>query len=352
MQKNLKKYFSSIFILFFFIVISFYQGEEYLNFYQSYNNQEQTKIIQASEIEDFSLKKIRNLDDTSLYYTPYKSLLDDITEKIDKANSRVYIEVYMLTETRIQDSLIRAKKRGIDVKIVLEKNPYMAYNINDKAYKNMEKNGIEIVWSNSKNYSLNHTKLLIVDEEAIISTGNLTYSTFTYNRDFFVVINDKLLLEKLLSIFNADYAGEDFSIYDDNLVLSPNYSREKLEKMILEAKESIDMYFQYLEDEKLFNIVLSKLKSGIKLNIVLAETALENNKEEIEKLDLAGAQVNLLKKPTIHSKAILVDDNYLFIGSVNFSEYSIDKNREIGIILKDEDVIKKFKEVFVKDIGN
>jgi cardiolipin synthase len=31
----------------------------------------------------------------------------------------------------------------------------------------------------------------------------------------------------------------------------------------------------------------------------------------------------------MHSKAILVDEKYLFIGSVNFSEASFDKNREV-----------------------
>ncbi|MDR1944910.1 MAG: phospholipase D-like domain-containing protein [Candidatus Peribacteria bacterium] len=52
----------------------------------------------------------------------------------------------------------------------------------------------------------------------------------------------------------------------------------------------------------------------------------------------------------MHSKAILVDNKYLFIGSVNFSEYSLDKNREIGILTKEEKVISKFNEIFKKDL--
>jgi hypothetical protein len=31
---------------------------------------------------------------------------------------------------------------------------------------------------------------------------------------------------------------------------------------------------------------------------------------------------------------------------VNFSEYSLDKNREIGILLKESQVIEKWKEIF------
>ena len=33
----------------------------------------------------------------------------------------------------------------------------------------------------------------------------------------------------------------------------------------------------------------------------------------------------------------------------NFSEYSLDKNREMWIILKNEDVVKSILEIFKKD---
>lgn len=350
MQKNIKKYFSLIFILLFFIVFSFFEWEEYFKFYKQHQSLEQSKTTQAQEVKDFSLENIRDLDKLDLYYTPYKSLLDDIKNKIDEAKDRVYIEVYMLTETRIKEALARAKKRWIDVKIVLEKNPYKAYNINNKAYNFLIEKEIDVAWSNPKNFSLNHAKLLIIDDEIIISTWNLTYSTFAYNRDFFIIIEDREILEKLLLIFDADFNWKPISIYDENLVLSPDYSRAKLEKMILEAKSSINMYFQYLKDERLFNLLVSRVESWIKLSILLPESALEDNKKEIEQLISKQAEVVLLKKPTIHSKAILIDEKYLFIWSVNFSEYSLDKNREIWIILKDIEIIKKFKDTFLKDI--
>jgi hypothetical protein len=46
-----------------------------------------------------------------LYYTPYKNLLNKVVGKITKAKTKVYLEVYMLTETRIQSALIKAKNR-------------------------------------------------------------------------------------------------------------------------------------------------------------------------------------------------------------------------------------------------
>jgi phosphatidylserine/phosphatidylglycerophosphate/cardiolipin synthase-like enzyme len=44
------------------------------------------------------------------------------------------VEVYIFTETNMRDALIRAHGRGVDVKILLENNPYMAPYLNDKHY--------------------------------------------------------------------------------------------------------------------------------------------------------------------------------------------------------------------------
>jgi phosphatidylserine/phosphatidylglycerophosphate/cardiolipin synthase-like enzyme len=45
----------------------------------------------------------------------------------------------MLTESRIKEAILRAKKKGLDVKIILEKDPYLAYNINNKTYDEFKK---------------------------------------------------------------------------------------------------------------------------------------------------------------------------------------------------------------------
>jgi hypothetical protein len=56
------------------------------------------------------------------------------------------------------------------VKIIMEKNVYMANNINKKAYDEFVKNNIEVVWSDSSDYALNHSKFFIIDDEIILST--------------------------------------------------------------------------------------------------------------------------------------------------------------------------------------
>ena len=70
----------------------------------------------------------------------------------------------------------------------MEKNPYNARNINDKTYDYFFARNIDVVWSNPDEFSLNHAKFIIIDDELILSTGNLSFSTFSSNRDLFLFI--------------------------------------------------------------------------------------------------------------------------------------------------------------------
>lgn len=347
-----QKIISAVFILIFTLVFSFFNSKDFFEHKQKTESFQKSKVEFSWSIKDFSLEKIRELEKTEFYYTPNKSVLNDIVNKINSAKKRVYVEVYMLTENRIKESIVKAKKRWLDVKVVLENNPYKSPNLNDKHFDFLKKSQIDVVWSNPKNYSLNHSKFMILDEELVLSTGNFTYSTFTQNRDLFIFTFDSKLVSAFTEIFLYDFKWEKFWIYDDNLVLSPNYSRWKLEKMFLSAEKDIKLYFQYVEDEELEKILYSKAKSGVNIELVLSKETFNNSKDKVEYFEKAWIKVNYLKKNTMHSKAILVDYKYLFIWSINFSTPSIDQNRETWLLIINQKIIDEFLELFKKDFEN
>jgi len=84
------------------------------------------------------------------------------------------------------EALLRAKNRGVDVKIILEKNPYNAVSTNREASQFFRKNNISFYETDSSYFTFMHAKYMIIDDMWIISTGNWTRSTFSSNRDFFV----------------------------------------------------------------------------------------------------------------------------------------------------------------------
>lgn len=342
-----QKIISSIFIIFFLLIISYFKAWDYYeNIKEKKELKNQIEYVEKS-ILDFDISKIEELEDVELYYTPYPDLIDKIIEKIDKAEDKVYIEVYMFTEKRIKNSVINAKKRWIDVKVILEKDPYMAYSINDKFFDEFIKNDIEVVWSDPGDYSFNHSKFMIIDELSIISTWNLSYSTFTKNRDFFVFTNDKKTNAELVKLFNYDYAWEKIDIYSENIVLSPNYSRFKIEKLIDSAERELKIYIQYFADEKITKKIIERKKDWIDIKIILAETAKDD--DETKRLIENWVEVYFMEKYKMHSKVILSDETTLFVWSVNFSENSFDKNRELGLLIKNKSTIDKFLSIFNKD---
>jgi len=50
--------------------------------------------------------------------------------------------------------------------------------------------------------------MLLIDSEAFISTGNMSYSLFKYNKDFLIELDNPELLGVLETLFMQDFMGE------------------------------------------------------------------------------------------------------------------------------------------------
>jgi phosphatidylserine/phosphatidylglycerophosphate/cardiolipin synthase-like enzyme len=58
--------------------------------------------------------------DYELLIAPDKSVLTRLVSKIDHAEKRIWIETYIWTEKSLRDAVLRARDRGIDVRVLLE----------------------------------------------------------------------------------------------------------------------------------------------------------------------------------------------------------------------------------------
>ncbi len=137
--------------------------------------------------------------------------------------------------------------------------------------------------------------------------------------------------------------------YHDNFVISPTDAREKFRILFEWANESLWLYFQYISDDTLRDVLIEKARAGLDIRLIVSERSYDEDVTELDVLRDAGIEIQYLEKQKMHSKAILVDEEYLFIWSVNFSSYSLDKNREIWLVFKNEKVVQKFVQLFEKD---
>jgi phosphatidylserine/phosphatidylglycerophosphate/cardiolipin synthase-like enzyme len=115
--------------------------------------------------------------------------------------------------------LIRAKNRGVNIKVILDPNKSDTYdNPNYKTAKILKDNKISYRWFKPNSYSdvefnMLHTKLMIVDDEVIVGSGNFSHKGLDVNHEVGLITNDKNISKKATDFFN--------NIWKNNTSLEP-----------------------------------------------------------------------------------------------------------------------------------
>ena len=133
------------------------------------------------------------------YFCPQDACADKLVKKIDSASSSIYIAIYSFTLDSISDAVIRAKKRGLDVKVIYDSDQSKNDASDDERLSN---EGIKIAYRNGSGYM--HNKFTILDMN-VVATGSFNYSNNadTRNEENLVFIESTGLAEKFKQ--NFDY---------------------------------------------------------------------------------------------------------------------------------------------------
>ncbi len=273
-----------------------------------------------------------------------------VLSAINSAKKSIDLEVYLLSDKTTIQSLINAEKRGVKVRVILEEHPYKGYGANRGTKDKLAHYGISTKWSN-RVYRFTHSKFFVVDKTiGYIMTLNLSKSSFTKNREFGIITKNSIYIGELEKIFQSDWERKPYRPLKSALVVSPENSRIKLTKLVKTAKKEILIYAEEIEDRNFEDLLIAKAKTGVKIYIVLADPKYIGTNREAEKyLSPYHIQVSTPSSPFIHAKVIVVDDLTAYIGSINFSSTSMDKNREVGIITSSKDAVDKLRNAFFKD---
>ncbi|EKD66311.1 MAG: putative membrane associated protein [uncultured bacterium (gcode 4)] len=327
-------------------------SNEYIAFHSQNNAYLESKISASKQVEVYDISKIweRNVE---LFSLPDKTWIDKIVNFIDNAKKRIYLEVYILTEKRIIETLVRAKGRWIDVRIILEKNVFWSPKINFQAMQTLLNAWILAIYASENNYVFTHSKFFIIDDFFLVSTGNMSHSTFTVNKEFFVKSSNISDLKNLEKIFEDDFNHKKSIICELNLISSPNCSREMISNLLKSAKSSIYIYAQEISDEEILSVLKEKKAKNLDIKLIIWDkNKIKRNSQISLDLKNMGIEVISPKKPYIHAKTILVDEEYIYIWSVNFTTNSFDNNREVGVIFHNAKTWWEIKKEFLKDFSN
>ena len=105
-----------------------------------------------------------------------------------------------------------------------------------------------------------------------------------------------------------------------------------------------------MADEGIINALARATTRGVHVRIVM--TYSPDWKTAFQKLVDAGVSIRTFGQNAplyIHAKMILVDGVSAFVGSENFSATSLDKNRELGIVISAPDILASLEATFDGD---
>lgn len=275
-----------------------------------------------------------------------------LARAIREADRSVTLTMYLLTDRTLIRDLEYAHASGIDVRVILERHPYGAGDANQAAYDNLMAADVPVRWSNPR-FLLTHEKAMVIDgASAYVMTTNFTRAAFSSNREFIVVDHNRRDVAAISALFERDWRGQPYAPRDGNLPLSPSDSRPLLAALIGSAHRTLDVYSEELQDPGMERLLAAAARRGVRVRLLLpAPSGPDLDAPGVAVVMAGGAQVRRAPASSLypHAKAIVVDGRRMFIGSQNFSPASLDRNRELGVVVADRDAIATVEGTFAAD---
>lgn len=285
-----------------------------------------------------------------------------IVDAIRSATKSVLLEMYLLTDTKIIRALEEAAHHNVTVRVMLETHPYGSGSVSPtETLDRLRAAGVQ-AQSTSPNFSLTHEKGMVIDESvAYIMTSNFTLSALgvskmTQNREYGIIDSNTQDVRTVIAIFNADWSHAYIQHVDNpNLVVSPLNSRSVFLALINSAHRSLAVEAEEMQDSEVEDALVNAARRGIQVQVILpvpGNGSSDSNNEGISTIRQGRVQVKEDPRLYMHAKIFIVDGQKAFVGSENISTASLNRNRELGILVSDQSVLTILSRTFQQDWGD
>ena len=334
---------------------------------------------------------------------------DVYSDAIRESSDSILVNMYEFSSPSMGDALIAAKKRGVNVRVLIEGGPVGGISPFEKSLIwTINSSGIPVVSMISSKtehapYRYDHAKYLVIDNKSLFITSENFKNTgfppqgMSGNRGWGVFIRDPALAAYFSEVFSSDsnsksvisYAGsqgdsepaqiekhpaefkqESFEGATIVPVLSPDTSYQ-ITDLLNSARTSIEIEQAYIKNEtpETLNPFLSSAinasRRGVHVRILLDSYWFNiegpNDNDEMvnlinhiatsEHLPLEAKCIDLPASQVekIHNKGVIVDEKRVLVSSINWNMNSPTFNREAGVIIDHPGVAAYFLGVFDDD---
>ena len=298
------------------------------------------------------------------------NLEEVIINFIDGAEKRLYIAVQELDNQKIAEAIIRAKKRKILVKIVIEQDYLRSKKIKQDPFDSGGNNEFNRSIHNAMlrsnidvkcdyNTSIFHQKFITRDSTSILTgSTNFTVTGVESNLNHIIIIHN----EKITKIYEKEFREIQqghFGKYNEGhdkkppvvqvgdiavkVLFAPDHNPEmEIMKQMLKAKKRIDFaIFTFSKSSGIDDTMLRLLDLEIPITGAFDASQGGNKWSAIGNLHAKGAKLYAVGKGDgigkLHHKLMVLDDQIVIAGSFNYTGPANLLNDENIIILGDLD---------------
>ena len=187
-----------------FIIITIFLLSQPSFGYSVLENSSQEKINNDvySASYNRNVQKKQNKEKKKIYvcFTPEQNCTSRIIKTINQAKEQIRVQAYSFTSKPIAKALIKAKKRGVQVKVILDKSQCKARN---SLIRLFVKNNIP-VWIDSAP-AIAHNKILIIDNRIYTGSFNFTNAAQYKNTENLILIEDNEILKRYIQNWNKRF---------------------------------------------------------------------------------------------------------------------------------------------------
>lgn len=285
-------------------------------------------------------------------------LLAVLVKSIDRSERSIDAALYDLDLPEVRDALLRAHRRGLQVRMVAEGS-----NREQSAFQSLALAGVPLIAD--ERGSLMHHKFLILDQ-SIVWTGstNLTWNGVYRNDNHMLRFDSPLMAHNYAVEFEEMFSEQRFGPLsradtpypalelDDrtrvHVYFSPDDGavRPILERLRA-ARRTIEILAFSLTSDPIAEELQAAAARGVSVRGVVEASRAERLGSDVIPLRETGLDLRLDGNPAnLHHKVIVVDGEVVISGSYNFSRSAEENNDENLVIVYSKDLARAFQDEF------
>ena len=263
--------------------------------------------------------------------------IEPLLAAIQNAKKTINIAIFRFDRTDVEKALVAAIQRGVKV------NALVAFRNRggQKHLRKLEMRFLEAgitVSRTADDLNRYHGKFLSIDGRILcVLSFNFTHLDIDRSRGFGVITTNSRWVQEAAKLFEADRSRSEYAAGPSTFVVSPANSRKVLSDFLKRAQKRLLIYDPEISDEEMLRVLSDRRKSGVEIRII---------GDVDSRADLPTVR---LAKMRLHTRTIIRDHSQAFLGSQSLRAAELDSRREVGLIIRQPEVVRGLVQTFESD---